>query len=81
MKNTAVPDGKRVTNDVTVQEFNNTSTSIGGTAEGLRRSLKELEDDIKKDEEGKKVVMPHGTINAVQMRVDHVSHLAYVLSV
>ncbi|GLI59029.1 hypothetical protein VaNZ11_000855 [Volvox africanus] len=45
---------KRVTNDVTVQTFNHTSTSIGGTADGLRRSLKELEDELKKDEDGKK---------------------------
>jgi hypothetical protein len=48
-------DSKRVTNDVTVQTFSHTSTSIGGTADGLKRSLKELEDDIKKDEAGKKV--------------------------
>ncbi|GFR44857.1 hypothetical protein Agub_g6200 [Astrephomene gubernaculifera] len=47
-------EGKRVTNDVTVQQFNQTSTNIGGTAEGLRRSLRELEADLKKDEEGKK---------------------------
>ncbi|PNH07964.1 hypothetical protein TSOC_005529 [Tetrabaena socialis] len=47
-------EGKRVTDDTTVQKFNNTSTSISGTAEGLRSSLKELEAEIKQDEEGKK---------------------------
>ncbi|KAG2452508.1 hypothetical protein HYH02_002747 [Chlamydomonas schloesseri] len=47
-------EGKRVTNDVTVQLFNHTSTSISGTAESLRKSLQELEADLKKDEEGKK---------------------------
>lgn len=48
-------EGKRVTNDVTVQLFNHTSTSISGTAESLRKSLQELEADLKKDEEGRKV--------------------------
>ncbi|KAG2445945.1 hypothetical protein HXX76_000548 [Chlamydomonas incerta] len=47
-------EGKRVTNDVTVQLFNHTSTSISGTAESLRKSLQELEADLKKDEEGQK---------------------------
>ncbi|PNW74789.1 hypothetical protein CHLRE_12g509800v5 [Chlamydomonas reinhardtii] len=47
-------EGKRVTNDVTVQLFNHTSTSISGTAESLRKSLQELEADLKKDEEGRK---------------------------
>ncbi|KXZ55964.1 FAP286 protein [Gonium pectorale] len=45
---------KRATNEITVQQFNHTSTSIGGTADGLRRSLKELEAELKKDEAGKK---------------------------
>lgn len=35
--------GKRVTNEVIVAKFNQTSTSLSGTAEGLRISLKELE--------------------------------------
>ena len=45
---------KRATNELTVQKFNQTSTSISGTAEGLRISLKELEADLKKDTAGQK---------------------------
>ncbi len=55
MKKTVPSDGKRVTNELTVQKFSQTSTSIAGTAEGLRKSLQELEADLKKDIEGKKV--------------------------
>lgn len=55
MKKTTAADGKRVTNELTVQKFSQTSTSIAGTAEGLRKSLQELEADLKKDIEGKKV--------------------------
>lgn len=54
MKKTTAADGKRVTNELTVQKFSQTSTSIAGTAEGLRKSLQELEADLKKDIEGKK---------------------------
>lgn len=45
---------KLATNELTVQKFNQTSTSISGTAEGLRVSLKELEADLKKDIAGQK---------------------------
>ncbi|KAG2500807.1 hypothetical protein HYH03_001569 [Edaphochlamys debaryana] len=54
MKKASPAPGKRVTDDVTVQTFSQTATSISGTAEGLRRSLLELEADLKKDEQGKK---------------------------
>jgi hypothetical protein len=54
MKNGRPAPGQRVTNDVTVQTFSSTATSIAGTAEGLRKSLQELEADLKKDVEGKK---------------------------
>mmetsp|Transcript_31206 Transcript_31206/g.69401 ORF Transcript_31206/g.69401 Transcript_31206/m.69401 type:complete len:160 (-) Transcript_31206:513-992(-) len=45
---------KRVTDPLTVQKFTQTSNNISGTATNLVNNLKEIEQDLKKDIEGRK---------------------------